>query len=80
MPSPSLAQNIAAHAERQPSSTALVLNDERVTYGELAALVALLSERLAAADLPADRPVCVPARKDPATVALMLAAFGRPLV
>ncbi|MEU7018139.1 AMP-binding protein [Streptomyces sp. 2RAF24] len=80
MPSPSLAQNIAAHAERQPSSTALVLNDERVTYGELAALVTLLSERIAAADLPAGRPVCVPARKDPATVALMLAAFGRPLV
>ncbi|MER8046922.1 AMP-binding protein [Streptomyces sp. NPDC094032] len=80
MPSPSLAQNIAAHAERQPSLTALVLDDERVTYGELAALVALLSERIEAADLPADRPVCVPARKDPATVALMLAAFGRPLV
>lgn len=80
MPSPSLAQNIAAHAERQPSSTALVLNDAQVSYGELAALVALLAERLDAADLPADRPVCIPARKDPATVALMLAAFGRPLV
>ncbi|MEU8763368.1 AMP-binding protein [Streptomyces sp. NPDC048659] len=80
MPSPSLARNIAAHAERQPSLTALVHNDERLTYGELAELVALLSERLRAADLPDDRPVCIPARKDPATVALMLAAFGRPLV
>ncbi|MFE1384053.1 class I adenylate-forming enzyme family protein [Streptomyces sp. NPDC058740] len=80
MPSPSLAQNIAAHAERQPSATALVLNDQHTTYGELAGLVALWSERLSAADLPADRPVCIPARKDPATVALMLAAFARPLV
>ncbi|MFI8519454.1 AMP-binding protein [Streptomyces sp. NPDC085481] len=80
MPSPSLAQNIAAHAGRRPSLTALVLNQEQVTYGELADQVSHLSRQLKAAELPAGRPVCIPARKDPATIALMLAAFTEPLI
>ncbi|MFI8961861.1 AMP-binding protein [Streptomyces sp. NPDC053493] len=80
MPSPSLARTIAAHARRQPSAPALLLPQERVTYGELADRVARLSRQLRAAELPADRPVCIPAHKDPATIALMLAAFAEPLV
>ncbi|MGW4164693.1 class I adenylate-forming enzyme family protein [Streptomyces sp. NPDC004788] len=80
MPSPSLVRNLAAHARRHPSSPALLLNQELVTYGRLAERTTQLVQRLRAANLPADRPVCIPARKDPATVALMLAAFTESLV
>ncbi|MGW5424774.1 AMP-binding protein [Streptomyces sp. NPDC003943] len=80
MPSPSLVRNLAAHARRHPSLPALLLNQEQVTYGRLHHRTEQLALRIRAANLPADRPVCIPARKDPATVALMLAAFAESLV
>ncbi|MFF0432796.1 class I adenylate-forming enzyme family protein [Streptomyces sp. NPDC004327] len=80
MPSPSLVRNLAAHARRHPSLPALLYDGETVTYGQLAERTTELASRLRTANLPADRPVCIPARKDPATVALMLAAFTESLV
>ncbi|MEU8580074.1 AMP-binding protein [Streptomyces abikoensis] len=71
-----------AHARRTPKAPALIWRGTAVPYGELGALAGVFQERLR--HLGGDRaaPVCVPARRTPETLALLVAALrdGRPVL
>ncbi len=75
MPSSLLAETVAAHGENRPHHTALHFDDRAVTYGRLNDLTGSLRAHLARLRLPAGSTVCVPAHKNPQTIALLLAVF-----
>ncbi|RAJ45675.1 acyl-CoA synthetase (AMP-forming)/AMP-acid ligase II [Kitasatospora sp. SolWspMP-SS2h] len=75
MPSSLLAETVAAHGENRPHRTAFHFTDRAVTYGRLNDLTGSLRAQLARLRLPAGSTVCVPAHKDPQTIALLLAVF-----
>ncbi|MER6301332.1 AMP-binding protein [Kitasatospora sp. NPDC001539] len=75
MPSSLLAATVAAHGENRPHRIALHFNDQAVTYGRLNELTGSLRAHLARLNLPAGSTVCVPAYKNPQTIALLLAVF-----
>ncbi|MFE5582837.1 AMP-binding protein [Kitasatospora sp. NPDC056531] len=75
MPSSLLAETVAAHGEDRPHHIALHFNDQAVTYGRLNDLTRSLRGHLSQLNLPAGSTVCVPAHKNPQTVALLLAVF-----
>ncbi|RCG33285.1 hypothetical protein DQ384_02350 [Sphaerisporangium album] len=57
----------------RPDAPALSWGERVVGYGELARLSELARAALGEADLPEGAPVCVPARKSPRTIALLIA-------
>ncbi|MFD9690444.1 AMP-binding protein [Kitasatospora sp. NPDC059088] len=80
MPSSRLAETVAAHGDERPHHIALHFNDQAVTYGRLNDLTRSLRKHLSALDLPSGGTVCVPAHKNPQTVALLLAVAQEGLV
>ncbi|MQS05653.1 AMP-binding protein [Streptomyces sp. IF17] len=67
--------SFARQVEARPDATALVTRSRRVSYGELARLVADASARLDRLDTAGGEPIAVPATKTPGTIALVLACL-----
>ncbi|MFD9905946.1 AMP-binding protein [Streptomyces sp. NPDC059063] len=67
--------SFASQVEARPDATALVAKGRPVSYGELAALVADASARLARLDTRGGEPIGIPATKTPRTIALVLACL-----
>jgi acyl-coenzyme A synthetase/AMP-(fatty) acid ligase len=82
MLSGSLSTGFQQQVERSPDAPALVWNEETVSYGRLGADVADMRARITGPATGGHRPVAVPARKSPATIALILACLteGRPVL
>jgi len=69
----SLFDHFAEHAQNRPDAPALIWEGETISYGELAEMAAAAYAEVEAANLPADRPVGLRARKSPEAIALVLA-------
>jgi acyl-coenzyme A synthetase/AMP-(fatty) acid ligase len=78
----SLYDHFAANADRSPGAAALIWEGETISYGELRSMAEEAYAELESADLPADRPIGLRARKSPRAIALVLAALrsGRPFL
>ncbi|MFI0913173.1 AMP-binding protein [Streptomyces abikoensis] len=70
------------HARHTPEAPALIWRGTSVPYGELGALAGVFQERLRHLGGHRAAPVCVPARRTPETLALLVAALrdGRPVL
>ncbi|MFE9900170.1 AMP-binding protein [Streptomyces achromogenes] len=66
---------LAGHARRRPDQVALIRGEQLVTYRQLAGLAEDLAGALAGLGLDRRQPLCVPAHKTPATIALLIGAF-----
>ncbi|MBQ1090514.1 AMP-binding protein [Streptomyces sp. B93] len=75
VPSPRLREAIAAHARHQPDRAALAHGGQQVTYRQLDRLIQELSASLDSLRLDRRYPLCVPAHKTPATIALLISAW-----
>lgn len=75
MPSSNFLDVLTTHARLRPDQVALIHGERRVTYRRLASLAEELSDALKASGLDRRQPLCVPARKTPATIALLIGAF-----
>ncbi|MFD1659928.1 AMP-binding protein [Streptomyces caeni] len=75
MPLPRLFDELAAHAWRQPDQAALIRGEQQVTYRRLVDFSEDLSDALNGLGLDRRQPLCVPAYKTPATIALLIGAF-----
>ncbi|MFI9243841.1 AMP-binding protein [Streptomyces sp. NPDC053086] len=75
MPLPCLLDALAAHARRRPDHVALIRGERQVTYRQLVGLAEELSGALDTLGLDRRQPLCVPAHKTPATIALLIGAF-----
>ncbi|GAA1917086.1 hypothetical protein GCM10009716_27750 [Streptomyces sodiiphilus] len=75
MPSRSFVDAFDAQVRARPAAPALSWGEEVVGYGGLDRLARRAHRSLAALAIPDGVPVCVPARKSPETVALLLACF-----
>ena len=82
MTRPTLYDRFAAHAESRPDASALLWEDETISYGELASMADDAYAELESSRLPDDRPIGLRARKSPRAIALVLAALrsGRPFL
>ncbi|NJP29351.1 amino acid adenylation domain-containing protein [Microbispora sp. SCL1-1] len=75
MPSPRLLDALAAHARGRPDQVALIRGEQQVTYRQLAGVAEDLCGVLNSLGLDRRQPLCVPAHKTPATIALLIGAF-----
>ncbi|MEU7424981.1 AMP-binding protein [Streptomyces sp. NPDC040750] len=75
VPLPRLSDALAAHAGRRPDQVALIWGERQVTYRRLVTLAEDLAGALDALGLDRRQPLCVPAHKTPATIALLIGAF-----
>ncbi|MBB0242799.1 AMP-binding protein [Streptomyces alkaliphilus] len=75
MPTPMFLTALTRRARELPDAPALTWRGRTVSYRELAAAAAATRAELAALDLPTGVPLCVPARKSPETVALVIACL-----
>src|SRR5918992_4281044 len=74
VPFPRLFDVLAAHAARS-DQVALIRGEQQVTYRQLVGLAEDLSSALNGLVLDRRQPLCVPAHKTPATIALLIGAF-----
>jgi acyl-coenzyme A synthetase/AMP-(fatty) acid ligase len=75
MPTPNFLAAFAAQARTRPDASALTWADADITYDRLDRAARAAQVALTALGLPADAPLCVPAVKSPATIALLIACF-----
>ncbi|MFD3942285.1 AMP-binding protein [Streptomyces sp. NPDC058579] len=80
MPSTLLAASIDAHSRERAGRVALSYDRRTVTYEELGATTRELRDQLGRLELPAGSTVCVPAHKNPETIALLTAVFHEGLI
>ncbi|MEV6985864.1 AMP-binding protein [Sphaerisporangium sp. NPDC051017] len=73
MPSSSFVAAFARRTRERPDAPALSWGERVVGYGELAGMSERAYAALDAAGVPEGAPVCVPARKSPETIALLIA-------
>ncbi|MBV8524482.1 MAG: AMP-binding protein [Acetobacteraceae bacterium] len=72
MTSRSMLASFSDHAARRAQATALVWQDERISYSELYEMAARAASELRALDLPRSQPVGLLAEKSPSAIALIL--------
>ncbi|MEU5366667.1 AMP-binding protein [Streptomyces sp. NPDC005925] len=72
---PNLLDALAEHARHRPEQVALIRGEQQVTYRELLDLAEDLTGALGELGVDRQQPLCVPAHKTPATIALIIGAF-----